>query len=232
MASMTENADLPKGIDFSEREMLYEQERANLQLGDEHHLWTWKQKCLWKGKVLFISLNANDNDLEERYKTAILQHNLKVDQRYADSGFDLYVPKDFCPEKTPEKVDYNIKTAMFSSLEGFLSSDRNSIPSPFIVNGPSPFYLYPRSSIAKTPVRLANNVGIIDSGYRGNIGAFFDIIGVGITSTNHVRILEKHQRVVQICANDLSPFKVILVKDIDTMGQTARGTGGFGSTGI
>ena len=100
---------------------------------------------------------------------------------------------------------------MFSSLEGFLSSDRNSIPSPFIVNGPSPFYLYPRSSIAKTPVRLANNVGIIDSGYRGNIGAFFDIIGVGITSTNHVRILEKHQRVVQICANDLSPFKVILV---------------------
>ena len=81
-------------------------------------------------------------------------------------------------------------------------------------------------------MRLANNVGIIDSGYRGNIGAFFDIIGVGITSTNHVRILEKHQRVVQICANDLSPFKVILVKDIDTMGQTARGTGGFGSTGI
>ena len=231
MASMTENTELPKGIDFGEREYLRQEERANLQLGNEHDL-TWKQKCLWKGKVLFISLNSNDNRLEEIYKNAILEHNLKVDQKYADSGFDLYLPNDFCPEKTPEKVDYNIKTAMFSSLEGFLSSSRNSIPSPFIVNGPSPFYLYPRSSIAKTQVRLANNVGIIDSGYRGNIGAFFDILDTGFTTINPIIILEKYQRVVQICANDLSPFKVILVKYIDTMGQTERGTGGFGSTGI
>ena len=38
------------------------------------------------------------------------------------------------------------------------------------------FYLYMRSSTAsKTPLRLANNVGIIDSGYRGNIKALFDI---------------------------------------------------------
>jgi hypothetical protein len=36
-----------------------------------------------------------------------------------------------------------------------------------------PFYLYPRSSISKTPLMLANHTGIIDSGYRGNlIGAF------------------------------------------------------------
>ena len=38
------------------------------------------------------------------------------------------------------------------------------------------YYLYPRSSVStKTPLRLANSVGIIDSGYRGNIKAVFDI---------------------------------------------------------
>ena len=31
------------------------------------------------------------------------------------------------------------------------------------------FYVYPRSSISKTPLRMANSVGIIDSGYRGNL---------------------------------------------------------------
>ena len=36
MASMTENPELPKGIDFGEREMIYQDERANLQLGYEH----------------------------------------------------------------------------------------------------------------------------------------------------------------------------------------------------
>ena len=38
------------------------------------------------------------------------------------------------------------------------------------------YYLYPRSSISKTPLRLCNSVGIIDAGYRGNIMAFVDNI--------------------------------------------------------
>ena len=39
---------------------------------------------------------------------------------------------------------------------------------------PTGYYSYPRSSISKTPLLLANNVGIIDSGYRGNIKVAFD----------------------------------------------------------
>ena len=39
------------------------------------------------------------------------------------------------------------------------------------------YYLYSRSSTgSKTPLRLSNSVGIIDSGYRGNIKACFDNI--------------------------------------------------------
>ena len=39
------------------------------------------------------------------------------------------------------------------------------------------YYLYPRSSIIKTPLRMSNSVGIIDAGYRGNIIGCVDNIG-------------------------------------------------------
>ena len=86
---------------------------------------------------------------------------------------------------------------------------------------PIAYYLYPRSSVVKTGFRLANSVGIIDSGYRGNLMAYFDVI-------KNDRI-EVNQRLVQICAPDLKPFKVELVDSLD---ETERGHGGFGSTGV
>lgn len=87
---------------------------------------------------------------------------------------------------------------------------------------PQPFYVYPRSSISKTSFRLANNVGIIDSGYRGNLKAALDNIG---HTTSH---LIPFTRLLQICMPDLSPFKVVIVDSLD---DTTRGAGGFGSTG-
>ena len=90
------------------------------------------------------------------------------------------------------------------------------------------YYLYPRSSTGtKTPLRLSNSVGIIDSGYRGNITAVFD----NISGTPFV--IEKYQRLVQICPPNLSfPFMVTLVENVGELsGETLRGSGGFGSTG-
>jgi dUTP pyrophosphatase len=87
---------------------------------------------------------------------------------------------------------------------------------------PSAFYMYPRSSISKTPFRLANNTGIIDSGYRGNLGAYFDCF------SNSTEQIPKGSRLLQICAPDLNAFRVIIVNNLD---NTSRGTGGFGSTG-
>ena len=43
------------------------------------------------------------------------------------------------------------------------------------------YYLYPRSSIVKTGLRLANSVGIIDAGYRGEIIAVVDNIDKNFT---------------------------------------------------
>ena len=90
-------------------------------------------------------------------------------------------------------------------------------------NNSCPFYLYMRSSLSKTKIRLANSVGIIDRGYRGDICAYFDVLGSDI--------LEIYQRPIQLCANDLEYFNVILVDNFDEFKNTTRGENGFGSTG-
>jgi dUTPase len=66
---------------------------------------------------------------------------------------------------------------------------------------------------------LANSVGIIDRGYRGNLGAYFDC---------KYGYLEMGQRLVQICSPTLDPFHVVLT---DSLTFTERGANGFGSTG-
>jgi dUTP pyrophosphatase len=86
--------------------------------------------------------------------------------------------------------------------------------------------LYPRSSIYKSPVRLANSVGIIDSGYRGHICGVFDL---RCTPPIKVNAMERY---VQLCAGTLEPFTVTVVDTIEELGMnTRRGDGGFGSTG-
>ena len=101
------------------------------------------------------------------------------------------------------------------------------------------YYLYPRSSISKTPLRLANSVGIIDAGYRGYIIAaltytpthehFMEInANKFIDLEKNKFILEAGTRIVQICSGDLTPVKYELKTELT---ETDRGDGGFGSTG-
>ena len=82
--------------------------------------------------------------------------------------------------------------------------------------------------ISKTKLRLANSIGIIDSGYRGNIIGVFDILSSNDSNTR----IEKLSRLLQICSGDLQPFIVKMVEDLTLLGLTNRGMGGFGSTGI
>jgi dUTP pyrophosphatase len=95
---------------------------------------------------------------------------------------------------------------------------------------PSCYYLYPRSSIYKTPLRMANETGIIDSGYRGSIMGMFDC-KVGENYNNWAA--KKYDRITQICAPGLIPIIVNIVDNAHELSETtSRGTGGFGSTGI
>ena len=85
------------------------------------------------------------------------------------------------------------------------------------------YYLFPRSSISKTPLRMANSIGLIDGGYRGEIMAMCDNI------KSEAYIAEKGQRLFQLVATDSSPIHYELVEELE---MTTRGTGGFGSTGM
>jgi len=85
------------------------------------------------------------------------------------------------------------------------------------------FWLAPRSSISKTPYRLANSLGLIDPNYRGVIKAAFN----GQISLPPGGPL----RLCQLVPADLIPWADIVVVDEMPTPATLRGEGGFGSTG-
>ena len=86
-----------------------------------------------------------------------------------------------------------------------------------------PYYLMPRSSISKTPLRMSNSIGLIDAGYRGEIIAAVD----NIREEDYT--IQPGQRLFQLVAVDGSPISFRLVNELS---ETSRGAGGFGSTGI
>jgi len=85
-----------------------------------------------------------------------------------------------------------------------------------------PYFLIPRSSISKTPLRMSNSIGLIDAGYRGEIMASVD----NITSEDYS--IKFKQRLFQLVAMDGSPIHLSLVNQLS---KSSRGEGGFGSTG-
>jgi len=84
------------------------------------------------------------------------------------------------------------------------------------------YYLLPRSSISKTPLRMSNSIGLIDGGYRGEIMAACDNV------KKSMYVVNKGDRLFQLVSCDLSTIEFNLV---DELTNTTRGDGGFGSTG-
>jgi dUTP pyrophosphatase len=162
--------------------------------------------------VLKLAISNNNEEFRNLYIKHIQKHNTEIiNNKLPNAGFDLLVPKETI-------VDANkVKSTMISmdvKCEMLLKDN----------NRPIAYYMYPRSSISKTPLLLANHVGIIDAGYRGNlIGAFRNL-------SDYNYIVEKHTRLLQICNPSLSPFLVELV-DESELSSSERGEGGFGSTG-
>jgi len=83
--------------------------------------------------------------------------------------------------------------------------------------------LYPRSSISKTPLMLHNSIGLIDRDYRGEVKAPLR------NMSNEEYKIEKGMRLVQAVAGNIEDL--IQFKLVETLNETTRGDGGFGSTG-
>jgi dUTP pyrophosphatase len=164
------------------------------------------------------------DELREMYIAAANSHNNML--VHQNAGFDLFCPADVkVYGHSTEKIDQGVKGAM-EFVEVQNNNNINNNININNLNAPVGYFMYPRSSTgSKTPLRLANSVGVIDSGYRGNYIAVFD------NGRENSFIVERLQRLVQICPPNLSyPMKVLIVNDLDM--ETARGEGGFGSTGF
>ena len=82
--------------------------------------------------------------------------------------------------------------------------------------------LFIRSGTAKKGLALANGVGVIDSDYRGDVCALVH------NSTSQPIEIERGQRIAQFI---ILPLPVVSLVPVQSLSTTARGEGGFGSTG-
>ncbi len=83
--------------------------------------------------------------------------------------------------------------------------------------------IYARSGLAsKRDLAPANKVGVIDSDYRGEIMVALHNHG------KEERVIENHERIAQMV---IAPFMKVEFNEVDSLDETDRGKGGFGSTG-
>lgn len=166
--------------------------------------------------ILYIRID--DDRVRNYYENSVQTFNEHMNDFHRDSGFDLYVPEEFQTTgitETPLKIDHGVSCSLYKVQD--IGDEHISVA--------SGYYMYPRSSISKTPLRLANSVGIIDSGYRGHLIAKVDCI------SNESYTVCQGDRLFQICTPDLTPFERIEIVESFGDDNTTRGDGGFGSTG-
>ena len=162
--------------------------------------------------------NQNYPELYAKYYEAIYNHNVNLNNNphHIDAGFDLFSPQFVCTSENVNKLDFKIKCSA-----QIVERDSNEV----IRSYNTGYYMHPRSSISKTPLRLANSTGIVDSGYRGNLIGMLDC-------TRPQYTVERFDRLIQICAPNLMPIFVEMVNIIEELGaDTIRGERGIGSSG-
>jgi len=176
---------------------------------------------------LFVYIDNEDGVLKNMYSEKFKTQQEKVtkfiqgENICVDAGVDLFNPssEDLAYRNKATKIRTNVKCAMY-----FVDTNGDIIP--------SGYYMYPRSSTgSSTPLRLANSVGIIDTGYRGELMGFFDNV-----NKNYDYPVEKYQRLLQICSPNMTyPIYPELVSDLKELDYyityNDRGDAGFGSTG-
>lgn len=85
--------------------------------------------------------------------------------------------------------------------------------------------LFPRSSVYKYELSLANSVGVIDSGYRGEVMVKFR--NTDWTNENNCTY-DIGDKVAQLV---IIPHPEVEIEEVEELSETVRGAGGFGSTG-
>jgi dUTP pyrophosphatase len=122
--------------------------------------------------------------------------------KVGDAGMDLTITREI--ENTSFSVSYGFGIAM-------------EIPKGFVG------LVFPRSSVRNQDLILSNCVGVIDSGYRGELQATFKKTN-GLDSIKY-KVGERGAQII------ILPYPTIYMTEVPELSDTDRGTGGFGSTG-
>lgn len=132
-------------------------------------------------------------------------HNDAVVPTYSkdgDAGMDLTIVREI--ENTSFSVSYGFGIAM-------------EIPKNYVG------LVFPRSSVRNQDLILSNCVGVIDSGYRGEIQATFKKTD-GLDSIKY-KVGDRGAQII------IMPYPTVKFTEVDELSSTDRGEGGFGSTG-
>ncbi len=123
--------------------------------------------------------------------------------KVGDAGMDLTITKEI--ENTSFSVSYGFGIAI-------------EIPKGYVG------LVFPRSSVRNQDLILSNCVGVIDSGYRGELQATFKKTQ-GLDSIKY-KVGERGAQII------ILPYPTIYMTEVPELSDTERGSGGFGSTGL
>jgi len=131
-----------------------------------------------------------------------------------NAGLDLYTARNQTVSGQVTLLDLGVKARM-SYRERY-----------YEVNTPVHYWLAPRSSIWKQGLTQANSIGVIDRTYRGNLmGAVLPI------DKDKEITIPGGTRLFQVLAPDMGHISCVILRPLSQLDETARGSGGFGSTG-
>jgi len=122
--------------------------------------------------------------------------------KVGDAGMDLTITREI------ENTTFDVSYGFGISIE---------IPKNFVG------LVFPRSSVRNQDLMLSNCVGVIDSGYRGELQATFKKTN-GLDSIKY-KVGDRGAQII------ILPYPQVKMIESDELSNTERGTSGFGSTG-
>lgn len=163
----------------------------------------------YRGKAKAFSEVLAFLELIDKMKVRIKKLNEKAviptKAHATDAGFDLYCTSR---EVNWEKRQLVCHTGLaFEIPEGYVG------------------LLFPRSSVSNKPLMMANSVGVVDSCYQGEVTAKFNITDTRQSAFSHY---QEGDRIAQMI---IIPYPEIEFEEADSLSESDRGTGGYGSTG-
>ena len=148
----------------------------------------------------------------------------EVNRNNDNAGYDLYCDAAVISGTPSVLVNQGVRARMVQVLGDEPYSQGHYLNATVQLPQEEVHYrLVPRSSICKTPLLMANSEGIIDRTYRGLVKAPVRNL------SGESYIISEGTRLFQIVAPDLGHIREVRI--VESLPETERGEGGFGSTG-